>query len=104
MASRPSLRVVHQGASVSLICEASGSPPPTITWYHNGRPVVGNDSLVVTEQRPGGSRLVVDDMSADTQGVYQCFTTNQFQEVYDTSEVLLGGETAAHTNNRNQYR
>lgn len=35
------------GQRVKLECEAKGNPMPTLTWYHDGRPVEESMNLKV---------------------------------------------------------
>lgn len=39
------------GTSSTLRCETSGVPPPSITWYKNGRPVTESANLRVLKER-----------------------------------------------------
>lgn len=43
----PVLMNVLVGKSVTLECESNAVPPPTITWYKNGRMVTESDNLRV---------------------------------------------------------
>ena len=61
------------GTSWSGSCVAEGVPEPTITFYHNGIPLVGDDVLVIIE---GGS-LSITSTTVDHSGMYQCLAENE---------------------------
>lgn len=44
------------GKSLTLECETNAVPPPSITWYKNGRVVSGSASLRILED---GQRLEI---------------------------------------------
>ena len=61
------------GTSWSGSCVAEGVPEPTITFYHNGIPLVGDDVVVIIE---GGS-LSITSTTVDHSGMYQCLAENE---------------------------
>ncbi|NXX95340.1 HMCN1 protein, partial [Centropus bengalensis] len=63
---------------ISLVCEASGIPLPSITWLRNGRPVALNSSLRVLS---GGRTLRLTHTSVAEEGQYTCIVTNAAGEV-----------------------
>lgn len=38
-------------------------------------------------------RLVIKKIQKDDQGMYQCFVTNEWEQIQSTSELQLGGES-----------
>lgn len=46
--SGPRMSRAAPGSRLELECEANGSPPPSVQWYHNGSPVnqVGLSSVL----------------------------------------------------------
>ncbi|KAM4020614.1 hemicentin-2 [Anomaloglossus baeobatrachus] len=61
---------------VTLECEGSGTPPPTVTWWKDGRPVGAQ-----------GPQLQIQDLSIDDEGVYTCVAANRAGE--SRQDVLL---------------
>ena len=63
-------------ASLTLNCNASGDPSPTITWYREGMPL--SDDLILAS----GSLLIVnitEGVDATRGGLsYHCTATNKF--------------------------
>ncbi len=63
---------VMEGESVYYTVKVSGVPPPTITWYHEGKEVVSDYS---TELKPDGTLHILSAESRHT-GVYQMVAQN----------------------------
>ncbi|XP_009874122.1 PREDICTED: hemicentin-1-like, partial [Apaloderma vittatum] len=63
---------------VSLVCEASGIPLPSITWLKNGWPVTLNNSVRILS---GGRTLRLTHTSVADEGQYTCVVTNAAGEV-----------------------
>ncbi|XP_067391212.1 hemicentin-1 isoform X2 [Emydura macquarii macquarii] len=58
---------------VTLICEASGIPLPSITWLKNGRPILLNSSIRILS---GGRALRLMHTKVEDMGQYTCLVTN----------------------------
>ena len=43
--TRPFNKTVIEGATVTLLCEATGNPTPKIAWIKDGKTVVSGDTL-----------------------------------------------------------
>ncbi|KAM7388095.1 hypothetical protein PAMP_024296 [Pampus punctatissimus] len=61
------------GKSVALACESNAVPPPTITWYKNGRVVTESDNLRILEK---GQMLEIKGSEVSDTGQYVCKATN----------------------------
>ena len=66
------MRDVLTGTEVTFTCEATGTPAPTITWYHNG------------EQLSTGSTVTISSAAVGDSGMYQCFAENDIRKVYSS--------------------
>uniref|UniRef100_A0A669QE89 Hemicentin 1 n=1 Tax=Phasianus colchicus TaxID=9054 RepID=A0A669QE89_PHACC len=63
---------------ISLVCEASGIPLPSITWLKNGWPVTSNTSVRILS----GSRILrLTHTTVSDGGHYTCVVTNAAGEV-----------------------
>ncbi|XP_031169752.1 hemicentin-1 isoform X2 [Sander lucioperca] len=61
------------GKSVTLECESNAVPPPTITWYKNGRVVTESANLRILKQ---GQMLEIQGSEVSDTGQYVCKATN----------------------------
>ncbi|KAL2089466.1 hypothetical protein ACEWY4_014154 [Coilia grayii] len=60
---------------VTFSCDASGIPPPSLTWLKNGRPIENSDSLEM-HIVSGGSRLQIARSQLSDSGAYTCLASN----------------------------
>ncbi|AWP10692.1 putative hemicentin-1 [Scophthalmus maximus] len=61
------------GKSVTLECESNAVPPPTITWYKNGRAVTESANLRILAE---GQMLEIKGSEVSDTGQYVCKATN----------------------------
>uniref|UniRef100_A0A3Q1B6M5 Hemicentin-1 n=1 Tax=Amphiprion ocellaris TaxID=80972 RepID=A0A3Q1B6M5_AMPOC len=61
------------GKSVTLECESNAVPPPTITWYKNGRVVSESANLHILAE---GRLLEIKGSEVSDTGQYVCMATN----------------------------
>ncbi|XP_009575209.1 PREDICTED: hemicentin-1-like, partial [Fulmarus glacialis] len=76
---------------ISMVCEASGIPLPSITWLKNGWPVTLNNSVRILS---GGRTLRLTHTSVADEGQYTCVVTNAAGEVrkdFDLSVLVPPG-------------
>lgn len=45
---------VNEGKEVVLKCKVAGLPFPTITWYHNGKPIESSEERKMTQRKQRG--------------------------------------------------
>ncbi|MGH0131433.1 UNVERIFIED_CONTAM: hypothetical protein FKN15_007170, partial [Acipenser sinensis] len=62
---------------ISLYCETNAVPPPTLTWYKDGKPVTSSDKVLIL---PGGRVLQIPRAQAEDAGRYTCVATNEAGE------------------------
>jgi roundabout axon guidance receptor 2 len=59
---------------VNLMCRASGSPTPVISWYRDGNPVVNSERVNISDS---GNLVIIDlDKNVD-QGLYTCVASSR---------------------------
>merc|ERR1711892_847096 len=87
----------HPGESLHRPCEALGSPPPAISWLHDGRPFSSS------------SLLSLDKLESADSGTYICLATNlagtarnQFSVSVESARVEL--PAISHVANTSVYR
>ena len=66
-------------SSITLTCAATGSPPVVTAWFHNGRPVQGNKSIIIHS----------GINATQAFGMYQCFVKNLHSEAHRQFRVKL---------------
>lgn len=67
--------------SVVLKCEAKGSPPPSITWFKDKRPIVSSSKA---SYRDSGRSLQLSRVQLSDAGTYTCKATNHAGTVEKT--------------------
>lgn len=65
-------QIVPSGSSARFACMAKGNPSPNITWLFNGEPIAPSHRF-----RISGSSLVVNDVTSQDEGVFQCLLDNR---------------------------
>ncbi|XP_050723288.1 hemicentin-1-like isoform X2 [Eriocheir sinensis] len=73
------------GQSVDLVCQASGSPRPELSWRHGGRPVSPDDPRYQILER--GERLQIKGVTPEDEGKVTCIATNAAGQ--DTANFTL---------------
>ncbi|XP_011246353.1 hemicentin-1 isoform X3 [Mus musculus] len=62
---------------LSLHCETNAAPPPTLTWYKDGRPLTSSDRVLIL---PGGRVLQIPRAKVEDAGRYTCVAVNEAGE------------------------
>ncbi|XP_021053028.1 hemicentin-1 [Mus pahari] len=73
---------------ISLHCETNAAPPPTLTWYKDGRPLTSSDRVLIL---PGGRVLQIPRAKVEDAGRYTCVAVNEAGEdslQYDVHVLL----------------
>ncbi|MBN3302329.1 HMCN1 protein, partial [Amia calva] len=60
---------------VTFACDATGIPPPTLTWLKNGRPIEKSESLEM-HILSGGSKLQIARSQLSDSATYTCLASN----------------------------
>uniref|UniRef100_A0A8C1K3P7 Hemicentin-1 n=1 Tax=Cyprinus carpio TaxID=7962 RepID=A0A8C1K3P7_CYPCA len=69
----PAERSVVLHMSISLQCVVSGTPPPTVTWYKDGRPLTSAAGVKILSR---GQVLEIDRAQVSDAGLYKCVAIN----------------------------
>ncbi|KAM4590635.1 cell adhesion molecule-related/down-regulated by oncogenes [Fundulus diaphanus] len=67
----PGDQLVPLGSSARFTCAARGNPSPNVTWLFNGEPLAQSRRFQMS-----GSSLLIADVAAQDEGVYQCLLDN----------------------------
>ncbi|KGL74423.1 Hemicentin-2, partial [Tinamus guttatus] len=84
----PGMVMVMVNASAALSCEASGVPPPAITWQKEGVPVPRGHGLEVL---PNG-RLHIPRASEQDAGIYLCVAQNPSGTASGRTRLIVRAE------------
>ncbi|KAL2311576.1 hypothetical protein Nmel_003303, partial [Mimus melanotis] len=63
-----------RGEAITLFCRATGSPPPEISWYRNGKLIEENEKYVL---RGSNTQLTIRDIKNIDAGPYICNAKNK---------------------------
>jgi len=74
--------VVRKGSTITLTCQVTGNPKPTITWQRSNNMLPSGDKMVE------GDKLVIQDVTRHHSGVYLCTGDNQVGRP-DTAQIDL---------------
>ncbi|XP_025889666.1 neural cell adhesion molecule 2 isoform X1 [Nothoprocta perdicaria] len=89
-----------RGESITLFCRATGSPPPEISWYRNGKLIEENEKYML---KGSNTELTVRDIKNVDAGPYMCSAKNKagndkkqtFLQVFVQPQIIqLKNETA----------
>ncbi|KAK7940045.1 hypothetical protein WMY93_003371 [Mugilogobius chulae] len=80
---------VTLGGDARLEGKVHGHPEPQVTWYKEGRPVIGGERRIIRQNGRGMFSLVVGGVTAEDLGCYTCQATNQAGSRQVTVEILL---------------
>ncbi|XP_028833288.1 receptor-type tyrosine-protein phosphatase delta-like isoform X15 [Denticeps clupeoides] len=74
----PQLKVVERSRTATMLCAASGSPDPDITWFKDFLPVntSSNNGRVKQLRSESFGALQIDQSEETDQGKYECVATN----------------------------
>ncbi|XP_017097636.2 neural cell adhesion molecule 2 isoform X1 [Drosophila bipectinata] len=68
------VQYAYVGGAVNLSCDAMGEPPPSFTWLHNGKGIVGfNHRIFVADY---GATLQLEIRNSSQFGDYKCKVAN----------------------------
>ncbi|XP_075253986.1 muscle M-line assembly protein unc-89-like isoform X3 [Convolutriloba macropyga] len=88
-----SLPKVNEGGILKLEAVVSGTPPPEVVWYRNGRELTPNEKVKIRsapEVDEGLHQLVISDCTRADAGDYSVSATNDIGQVTKTCKVQVG--------------
>ncbi|XP_036835628.1 neuronal cell adhesion molecule isoform X11 [Oncorhynchus mykiss] len=75
----------------NLICRASGTPKPTITWAMNGIPI--ENSPKDPSRKVEGDTIIFEEVQTGSSAVYQCHASNEYGYLLSNAFVNVLSET-----------
>ncbi|KAK6976751.1 vascular endothelial growth factor receptor 1 [Biomphalaria glabrata] len=80
-------RRISIGSNAAFQCSITGLPPPTITWFKDGKPLLLNDNHALRD-----FSLTIKNASKEDEGSYQCMGSNIGGSVWSSNMTLHVGE------------
>ncbi|XP_041692904.1 neuronal cell adhesion molecule isoform X8 [Coregonus clupeaformis] len=74
-----------------LICRASGTPKPTITWAMNGIPI--ENSPEDPNRKVEGDTIIFEEVQTGSSAVYQCNASNEYGYLLSNAFINVLSET-----------
>ncbi|KAK1792090.1 hypothetical protein P4O66_001868 [Electrophorus voltai] len=85
----PQLKVVERSRTATMLCAASGTPDPEITWFKDFLPISTHAHGRIKQLRSESfGALQIDQSEANDQGKYECVATNSAGTRYSTPANL----------------
>jgi len=90
---RPAAQTISEGASFTLVAEATGMPLPSFTWTRDGIVLSPGDSKKNhnIENEGGRSVLRIDRSTAENAGWYQCTAVSTAGSATSRTKVTVQG-------------
>lgn len=83
---------MDEGEIIELECEVKGNPMPTITWYHNKRPIKETRNMrLKTIKETGYSQLTIFEIFKDDEGEIKCVAENKFGKTESITNLNVIG-------------
>lgn len=67
--------VIVRGSVVTLVCEAHGVPPPTLTWLKDSEPLSFRQNMLLHDG--GETHVQILDVRLEDAGLYSCIAKNK---------------------------
>ncbi|XP_054908979.1 myosin light chain kinase, smooth muscle isoform X2 [Poeciliopsis prolifica] len=80
---------ISLGGDARLEGKVRGQPEPQVTWYRDGKPVIGGGRCSVERGGRGTFSLLVGGVTEEDLGCYTCQATNEAGSRQVTVEILL---------------
>ncbi|XP_065077714.1 cell adhesion molecule Dscam1 isoform X2 [Ochlerotatus camptorhynchus] len=87
---QPQVQTVDVSKDAQFQCIISGFPAHEVLWMHNGKPIVRDSRIEIYTDTP---RIVIKNVQKEDQGMYQCFVSNEWEQIQSTAELQLGDAT-----------
>ena len=82
---RPQNATVTEGENVTLACNASGNPTPSISWTKNGSAVNSPRIRLSSDKK----QLTITNVNRDDKGEYRCVANNSIGAVVSSNAAVL---------------
>ena len=89
----PQSVTVASGGTAALMCAATGTPTPTITWQKDGLEVLPSADISIVSA-DGNSTLTISNAKMTDAGLYECNAANTAGTVFASGDISVTGKLA----------
>ncbi|XP_072046919.1 titin-like [Amphiura filiformis] len=82
-------QTVLVGETVTIKVRVSAAPPPTVTWYKDGRTLIEDDRHVTTYRQDGTCILTIVDVQEIDEAEYMCKAVNELGKAVSYAELTV---------------
>ncbi|KAJ6223357.1 hypothetical protein RDWZM_001902, partial [Blomia tropicalis] len=82
----PDVIYVKVGESITLPCEAIGTPTPQIVWFKDNRPLQSSANVHITS-----NELRIGSIQLNDIGEYRCTSRNREGSISTTTKIIIAG-------------
>ena len=90
-------QIQHEGDTASFVCQATGRPVPTISWYFNGTLLADGATYIISETSVNtttiNSILTIMSVRSSDVGTYTCNATNVVSSDTSSGVLTVNGES-----------
>ena len=84
--TRPEGKTPIEGEKITLSCNATGNPEPSISWVKDGSPINSKSRIGLSKDN---KRLTITNISRTDSGEYQCVARNRVGNDTSNSRVVV---------------
>ena len=88
----PAFLIQNERSNLELFCEATGTPSPVATWLKDGKEM-SPSTRFSTQSSSASSKLQIEHLVKDDQGVYTCLFKNSVAQVSHAMRLIVEGES-----------
>uniref|UniRef100_A0A3P8XFM6 protein-tyrosine-phosphatase n=1 Tax=Esox lucius TaxID=8010 RepID=A0A3P8XFM6_ESOLU len=84
--TEPESQLSMIGSDVHIKCSASGTPPPTIQWMVNGKPL---EEVPASNRKEFDNAIVLHNAKSANSAVYQCEASNRHGTLLANANIMI---------------
>ncbi len=90
--NNPASNIFFITGTITLSCIYNSVPVSTITWFHEGSPLINDIGGVIINSADGSSTLTRSQLNTNSGGTYTCVAANVVGSANASVEVIIQGE------------